>query len=617
APVRTRAAVHPATVLGQDRAVDALGDHLEEAAAPVAAWLAKLSLLGSVPFSYLVPDPRMLPAESIRFFYVDQGWIDALVAGATSLAVHATADVALLSALRPRLGTAIDAHRAALGASPGGTAMTGVLIRSALVSGWPALVVRGTVGGAPLPVVRDDRPSPSVRVTLFEGVPDEVSLAEPYQGLLFGLEDGAVGPRNVTAKNVAGAQIANLTAVPPTYRAPGPDGVAGVLQVAPLASALETAVGLSAFSSNATVHWNGTALATTVVSPSRLNATVPANLIAIAGTASITVVDGATSDPAMFTIDPPLAIDSLEPFMVTAGGDAFTLEVDGVGFGSDAKVEWNGTALPTMVVSELEATAQVDANLIATAGTASITVTSGGQSTAPVQLPVVAPGPAVSELEPNIAPAGAAGFTLTVGGSGFEPGATVQWNGSALLTTFVSDSQVSAPVAASLIATPGTAQVTVVSGGIASKAQPFTIGAAGPQIGSFKEAVAIAGGTDFELVVRGINFGKDAAVNWNGTALTTTWDDADQVTAAVPASLITKEAQVPVTVKSGGAESPPAQFTVIAAQPGIGLLEPRTAVAGGPQFTLSVTGGFGAGDFAIQMVAAPEIQSFLPIKEQP
>jgi hypothetical protein len=38
-------------------------------------------------------------------------------------------------------------------------------------------------------------------------------------------------------------------------------------------------------------------------------------------------------------------------------------------------------------------------------------------------------------------------------------------------------------------------------------------------------------------------------------------------------------------------------------------------VAGGAGFTLSVTGGFGAGDFAIQMVDAPELQSFIPSKE--
>jgi hypothetical protein len=223
------------------------GDQLAEAADPVSAWLANLSLLGSVPFSYLVPDPRILPAESVRFFYVDQGWIDALVAGATSIAVHATADVALLRALRPRLHEAVAVHRVSIGAPAGGTGMTGMLLRSALVSGWPALVVRATLGGAPLPIVRNDWPSPSVRLCLFDGVPDEVSLAEPYQGLIFGLEDGVVGPRNVTATGAAGAQIANLKPLTPTFRTPPGNAAGGVLEVAALAAALETAVGVRQF----------------------------------------------------------------------------------------------------------------------------------------------------------------------------------------------------------------------------------------------------------------------------------------------------------------------------------------------------------------------------------
>jgi hypothetical protein len=63
--------------------------------------------------------------------------------------------------------------------------------------------------------------------------------------------------------------------------------------------------------------------------------------------------------------------------------------------------------------------------------------------------------------------------------------------------------------------------------------------------------------------------------------------------------------------------SDPASFVVLGPEPGIGLLEPSSAVAGSGQLELSVTGGFGAGDFAIQMVDAPELQAFLPTSEEP
>ena len=40
-------------------------------------WLAALRLGEGVPFQYLVLDDRLLPAESIRFFYLDRNWTDA------------------------------------------------------------------------------------------------------------------------------------------------------------------------------------------------------------------------------------------------------------------------------------------------------------------------------------------------------------------------------------------------------------------------------------------------------------------------------------------------------------------------------------------------------------
>src|SRR5206468_5723815 len=70
------------------------------------------------------------------------------------------------------------------------------------------------------------------------------------------------------------------------------------------------------FFSTSTVKWNATALATTYVSSTQLTATVPASLIANAGTASITVVNpnpcGATSTAVTFTIaNTPVITSSL------------------------------------------------------------------------------------------------------------------------------------------------------------------------------------------------------------------------------------------------------------------------------------------------------------------
>jgi hypothetical protein len=68
-------------------------------------------------------------------------------------------------------------------------------------------------------------------------------------------------------------------------------------------------------------------------------------------------------------------------------------------------------------------------------------------------------------LSPTAVVAGGAQFTLTVNGAAFFSGATVNWNGSPLVTTFVSSSQLTAIVLDTNIASAGTASVTVTNPG--------------------------------------------------------------------------------------------------------------------------------------------------------
>ncbi|HEV2734462.1 MAG TPA: hypothetical protein VGV85_06465, partial [Longimicrobiaceae bacterium] len=60
--------------------------------AGVVEWMARLRLLTGVPFFYLVPEGRMLPPESIRFFQVDPNWVDVLLDGAFSVGRSTTGD---------------------------------------------------------------------------------------------------------------------------------------------------------------------------------------------------------------------------------------------------------------------------------------------------------------------------------------------------------------------------------------------------------------------------------------------------------------------------------------------------------------------------------------------
>ena len=69
--------------------------------------------------------------------------------------------------------------------------------------------------------------------------------------------------------------------------------------------------------------------------------------------------------------------------------------------------------------------------------------------------------PSISLLNPRSVVAGGAQFTLVVNGSGFDPGSVVQWSGTSLPTTFLNGTELLATVNPSLIATAGSASITV------------------------------------------------------------------------------------------------------------------------------------------------------------
>jgi hypothetical protein len=150
---------------------------------------------------------------------------------------------------------------------------------------------------------------------------------------------------------------------------------------------------------------------------------------------------------------------SLSPGSITAGQAAsFPLTVNGSNFVPGATVNWNGSALATIVVSAFQVTATVLAGNVAAAGTASVTVAnpSPGGTCPAVAFTINGSNltPTISSLSPASGPAGGAAFTLTVQGSNFVPASTVNWNGTALAITYVSDTELTAPVPATEIVMP-------------------------------------------------------------------------------------------------------------------------------------------------------------------
>ncbi len=169
------------------------------------------------------------------------------------------------------------------------------------------------------------------------------------------------------------------------------------------------------------------------------------------------------------------------------GSPAFALTLAGSNFLSGSTVLWNGTALTTTYGSSTSLSAQVPAANLASAGTAQVSVQNpageGGTSAA-LTFTITAPNPAptLTSINPPSAVVGSPGLALTLTGSGFLAASVAQWNGTALPTTFVSSTTLTAQVPAADLATSGVYTVMVntpAPGGGTSPAQSFTVLAAG------------------------------------------------------------------------------------------------------------------------------------------
>ncbi len=97
----------------------------------VSSWFEHLLLLEDVPFNYLVPDERMLPPESMRFFQVDPLWLECLFDGAFSLGRMSRFDPHHDEKLKN------DSNFEPL------WRISGFLMRSDIVAGWPGLLIEG------------------------------------------------------------------------------------------------------------------------------------------------------------------------------------------------------------------------------------------------------------------------------------------------------------------------------------------------------------------------------------------------------------------------------------------------------------------------------------------
>jgi len=361
-----------------------------------------------------------------------------------------------------------------------------------------------------------------------------------------------------------------------------------------VSSSVPVTVSGTRFQSGDTVYWTfnsaTTALSSSFTNASTMTATVPASLLAAAGTAQIQVVNsaGLYSGPAPFTITGAI-VTGLAPSYATAGGKAFTLTVNGSGFVKGAQIRWNSTPLSTTFSSASKLTGAVTQAMIANPASVMITVVDGTKGTSvPTSFNVQIGTPTITGLSPNSAAAGGSGFTLTVNGANYISSAVVIWGSTQLTTTFINSTKLTATVARAQLASAGKVAVTVTDG-MTSAGSTFTVAA--PAITAVSPKTIAAGSGDTTLVITGTNFIASGSTVYAGTTqLTATANSATSITATIPSNLLGSTGSQSITVRNPNNAATSSAATVTVAGPAISSLSPKTIPAGSPDTTLVITG---------------------------
>ena len=201
----------------------------EQAKAPplppeIKKWFGELQLLENVPFHYLVCDEAFLPPESLRFFRLDALWIDCLLDGAYSIGRITEQDLAeeKIRDENPSL--------------PDNQDISGILLRSEVVSGWPALMTKAyavtnpTADTTPLSLLRRARLGDNILFCLYEGEIKCLDIHQKAEALHYGLDwNGAAPPFTKKLRN-------NLGEIKPI---PWRDEAARILDIKSLATQIQ------------------------------------------------------------------------------------------------------------------------------------------------------------------------------------------------------------------------------------------------------------------------------------------------------------------------------------------------------------------------------------------
>ncbi|MDX2149253.1 MAG: putative Ig domain-containing protein [Bryobacteraceae bacterium] len=411
----------------------------------------------------------------------------------------------------------------------------------------------------------------------------------------------AIGVTNVRVSSAGGA-----TSEPAAFTVTGTPSVTSINPPQVTAGSPTTLVTISgsSFLPTATVSFAGTSLTPGSVSPNQIAVTIPSSLLASPGSFNLSVINP-LNFPSAGTLNviglPTIA--SLVPSSAAAGVQNLTLTVTGSSFGANTTVSFRGTSLTPYSTSFSSVSVSVPADLLATPGTASVTVNGAGGTSSAATFTVLG-APTITSISPEVVPPGSPSISLVINGSNFVQGATVLIGSTTVFPTVTSSSQLSAFVSSSLLATAGTLQITVSTTAGTSNTATFRV--QGPAtISSLSPSSAPAGSPGFSLTINGSNFGASPSVEFGTATLAPTIASSTQVVVQVPPQQLATTGTALVRVTSATSVSNQASFTITPAGPQITSLNPSAVPAGSPEFNLTIAGSGFSPSGTVRLNAIP------------
>ncbi|MFN7935550.1 MAG: IPT/TIG domain-containing protein [Bryobacteraceae bacterium] len=359
------------------------------------------------------------------------------------------------------------------------------------------------------------------------------------------------------------------------------------------------------FQPNTRIEWDGVPINNTFVdSPTSMRVNISAGQLLSAGVIPVRArsPQGTVSNTLNFTINGSNpSITAITPPSVSAGSPQTVFTVDGANFETQAVALWNGQPVTTAFFNATRVFVTIPATLLRDPGTAELRVRNPNERTSgPRNISILgASAPQITSLSPNTVQSGSPATLLTVKGTNFASGATIQFNGVDLTpTTFVDAGTLTATIPATQLTTTGNFPV-VVHNPDNQVSTPSNFSVTGttptaPTLTALNPTTVQQGSAAFTLTLTGTNFQTGAVARFNGASLTTTFQSAQSLTAQVPASLLTTVTTASIDVRNPDtltSNALPLQIaSVVNPAPILTALSPDNTITGPASFPLTLTG---------------------------